>query len=64
MVNNKNTLAGQANCKKTTRHHEHLSLCAKSRKTKNGKSRTWPKISIWANFSRFGRQLSPNCNFF
>ena len=50
MVNNKNTLAGQANCKKTTRHHEHLSLCAKSRKTNNGKSRTWPKISIWANF--------------
>ena len=36
------------NCKKTTRHHAHLSLCAKSRKTNDVKSRKWPKTSIWA----------------
>ena len=24
---NKNTLTGPTNCKKTTRHHAHLSLC-------------------------------------
>ena len=28
----KNTLTGPENCNKTTRHHAHLSLCAKSRK--------------------------------
>ena len=47
---NKNTLTGPANCKKTTRHHADLSLCAKSRKTKDGKSRKCPKTSIWAIF--------------
>ena len=47
---NKNTLTGPANCKKTTRHHAHLSLCAKSRKTNDAKSRKWPKTSIWAIF--------------
>ena len=47
---NKNTLTGPANCKKTTRHHDHLSLCAKSRKTNDAKSRKWPKTSIWAIF--------------
>ena len=31
---NKNTLTGPENYKKTTRHYAHLSLCAKSRKTK------------------------------
>ena len=36
---NKNTLTGPANCKKTTRHHAHLSFCAKSRKSKDVKSR-------------------------
>ena len=46
----KNTLTGPANCKKTTRHYAHLSLCAKSRKTNDAKSRKWPKISIWAIF--------------
>ena len=30
---NKNTMTGPAISKKTTRHHAHLSLCAKSRKT-------------------------------
>ena len=29
---NKNTLNGQANCKKTIKRHTHQSLCAKSRK--------------------------------
>ena len=29
-IQNKNTLTGPANCKKTTRCHAHLSLCAKS----------------------------------
>ena len=43
---NKNTLTGPANCKKTTRHHAHLSLCAKSRKTNNAKSRKVPKTSF------------------
>ena len=45
---NKNTLTGPANCKKTTKHHVHLPLCAKSRKTNNAKSRKFPKTSIWA----------------
>ena len=36
---NKNTLTGPVNCKKTTRHRAHLSLCTKSRKTNNAKSR-------------------------
>ena len=40
---NKNTLSGPANCKKTTTHHAHLSLCGKSGKTNNVKSRKWPK---------------------
>ena len=61
---NKNTLTGPANCKKTTRHHTHLSLCAKSRKTNDAKSRKWPKTSIWAIFWRFRGQISPNCKFF
>ena len=39
---NKNTLTGPANCKKTTRYRAHLSLCAKSRKTNKAKSRKWP----------------------
>ena len=47
---NKNTLTGPANCKKITRHHAHLSLCAKSRKTNDAKSRKQPKASIWAIF--------------
>ena len=36
---NKNSLTGPVNCKKTTRHHVHLSLCAKLRKTNDAKSR-------------------------
>ena len=50
---NKNTLTGPTNCKKTTRYHAHLSLCAKSRKTNDAKSRKWPKTSIWAFFFLF-----------
>ena len=61
---NKNTLTGPANCKKTTRHYAHLSLCGKSRKTNNAKSRKWRKTSIWAIFWRFRRQKSPNCKIF
>ena len=61
---NKNTLTGPANCKKTTRHHAHLSLCAQSKKTNDAKSRKWPKTSIWAIFWRFWGQISPNCKFF
>ena len=41
-----NTLTGPANCKKTTRHHAHLLLCAKSRKTNDAESRKWPKTSV------------------
>ena len=47
---NKNTLTGPVNCKKTTRHHAHQSLCAKSRKTNDAKSKKWTKTSIWAIF--------------
>ena len=62
--NNKNTLTGLANCKKTTRHHACLSLCAKSKKTNDAKSTKWPKTSIWAIFWRFRSQISPNCKLF
>ena len=61
---NKNILTGPVKCKKTTRHHAHLSLCAKSRKTNDAKSRKWSKTSIWAIFGRFRGQISPNCKFF
>ena len=47
---NKNILIEPANCKKTTKHHAHLSLCAKSRKINDAKSRKWPKTSICAIF--------------
>ena len=47
--NNKNTLTGPASCKKTTRHHTHLSLCEKLRKTNNLKTRKC--------FFRFGQIL-------
>ena len=47
---NKNILTGPVNCKKTARHHAHLSLCAKARKTNDSKLRKWPKTSIWAYF--------------
>ena len=40
---NQNTLTGPANCKKTSRHHAHLSFCPKSRKTNDPKSRKQPK---------------------
>ena len=49
-MKNKNTLTGPANCKKTTRYHAHLSLCAQSMKNNDAKSRKWPKTSIWAIF--------------
>ena len=60
----RNTLPGPANCKKTTRHHDHLSLCAKSRKTKNAKSRKRPKTPIWTIFSQLRGKVSPNSKFF
>ena len=47
---NKNTLTGPVNCKKTIRHHVHLLLCAKSRKTNNAESRKLLKTSTWAIF--------------
>ena len=40
---NKKTLTGPTNCKKTTRHHGHLTLCAKSRKTNDAKSKNGQK---------------------
>ena len=46
---NKSTLTGPAKCKKT-RRNAHLSLCTKSRKTNDAKSRKWRKTSIWAIF--------------
>ena len=49
VVPNKNTLTRPANCKKTTRHHAHLSLCAKSRTTNDAKSKKWPQTSTWAS---------------
>ena len=42
-IANKHTLTGMMNCKKTARHHVNLSLCAKSRKTNDAKSRKWQK---------------------
>ena len=48
--NQQEQMTGTANCKKTTRHHAHLSLYAKPRKTNKAKSRKWPETSIWANF--------------
>ena len=60
---NKNTMTGLVNCKKTTRHHAHLSLGAKSRKTNDAKSRKWPKTSISAFFLQFWGQISRNCKF-
>ena len=48
--NNKDTLTGPENCNKTNRHHAHLLLCAKSRKTNDAKSRNWPSTSIRAIF--------------
>ena len=62
-LKNKNTLAGPANCKKTTRHHDHLSLCAKSRKTDDAKSRKWPKTLIWAIFDDFEAKFLQIANF-
>ena len=45
-LKNKSKFTGPANCNKTIRHYAHLSLCAKSRKTNDAKSRKWPKTSI------------------
>ena len=63
LYENKNKLTGPANCKKTTRHHAHLSLCAKSRKTNDAKSRKWPKTSIWAIFDDFEVKYLQVANF-
>ena len=58
---NKNTLTGPVNCKKTTRHPAQLSVCGKSRKANNAKSR---KCAIWAIFWQCRGQVSPNWKFF
>ena len=49
----KDTLTVPANCKKTTRHHAQLPLCAKSRKTNHAKLRKWPKVSIWVFLGQY-----------
>ena len=54
-------MTGPVNSKKTTRHHAHLSLCVKSRKTNNAESRKWPKTSIWTIFRG---HIFRNYNFF
>ena len=61
---NKNALTGPANCKKTTRHHVHLWLCAKSRKTNDAKSRKWPKTSIWAIFFTISKSNISKMQYF
>ena len=55
---------GPANSKKRARHHAHLSLCSKSRKTSDAKLIKWPKTTIWAIFWRFWGQISLNSKFF
>ena len=60
---NKYTLTGPANCKKTTRHHAHLSLWEKSRKTNDAKSRKWPKTSIGYFFEDFKVKYLQIANF-
>ena len=42
-VGSKNILTGPENCQKTTTHHAHLSIFAKSMKTNDAKSTKWPK---------------------
>ena len=61
---NKNTMTGLANCRKTNKHYAHLSLCAKSRKNNNAKLRKWPKSSISAIFWWFPGQISLSCKLF
>ena len=60
---NKNTLTGPAHCKKTTRHHAHLSLSAKPKKANGTKSREWPKTSILAIFDDFEVKYLQIANF-
>ena len=62
-LQDKNTLTGPANCKKTTRHHTHLSLCAKSRKTNDAKSRKWPKPQFGIFFDDFEVKYLQIANF-
>ena len=50
LIGNKNTLTGLTNCKNTSRHHAHLSICAKSRKTNRAKLWKWPKNLNLGNF--------------
>ena len=59
---NKNTLTGPANCKKTTRHHAHLS-CAKSMKINDGKSRKWPNPQFGWFFDNFEVKYLQIANF-
>ena len=53
----------QANCKKTTRHHAHLSLSAKSTKINDAKTRKWPKTLILAFFDEFEVKYIQIINF-
>ena len=61
---NKNTLTGPAICKKTTRHHAHLSLCAKSRKTNDANSRQDQKPQFGQSFDDFEVKYLQIANFF
>ena len=48
-----NILTGSANCKKTTKHHAHLSLCAKSKKANDAKSKKGQKPQFGQFFDDF-----------
>ena len=50
---NKTTMTGPANCKKTTRHHDHLSLCATSRKTNDASQENGQKPQFGQFFDDF-----------
>ena len=60
---NKNTLTGPANCKKTTRHHAHLSLCAKSRKTNDASRENGQKPQFGQFFDNFDVKYLQIANF-
>ena len=59
---NKNTLTGPASCKKTTRHHTHLWLCANSRKISDAKSRNhsnWRSYLVLTSGQKRKKSLEP-----
>ena len=61
---NKKTLTGPTNCKKTTRHHGHLTLCAKSRKTNDAKSKNGQKPQFGQFFLTISRSNIFKLQFF